>query len=211
MTSWCTNRHFHLRHGAIWVIIYGIILLCDIEYAQGKEIVPPMKLLIFSDSHGYLSLMEEAVRREKPDRIVHLGDYFRDGEELRERFPEIPMTQVAGNCDRFNALLRLPETGLERWEGVRFLLTHGHLQNVKRTLLPLELTAREQGADVALFGHTHVPFCRMEQGVLLFNPGTCGSDRGTYGRMILEAGGVTAEICTPERESEGEEHYDFSH
>lgn len=155
--------------------------------------------------------MEQAVRRERPDRIVHLGDYFRDGEMLQERFRGCPLTQVAGNCDRFSALLRLPETGLERWENVKFFLTHGHLQNVKRTLLPLELTAREQGANVALFGHTHIPFCRMEQGVLLFNPGSCGSDRGTYGRIILEAGSVTAEICTPERETERGERYDFSH
>ena len=170
-----------------------------------------MKLLIFSDSHGYSTLMEEAVRRERPDRIVHLGDHFRDGEELHRKFPGIPMAQVAGNCDRFTALLGLPEAGMERWEDVKLFLTHGHLQRVKQTLLPLTLTAREQGADVALFGHTHSPFCQMEQGVLLFNPGTCGSPRGTYGRVVLEAGAVTAEICTPEGRAERGEYYDFSH
>ena len=171
--------------------------------------MPGMKLLIFSDSHGYPSLMEEAVRREMPDRIAHLGDYFRDGEELHKRFPGIPLTQVAGNCDRFTALLGLPESGLERWQGLRFFLTHGHLQRVKQTLLPLSLTAREHGANVALFGHTHSPFCQMEQGVLLFNPGTCGSDRGTYGRMLLEEGGLTAWICTPAGEEKEGAHYDF--
>ena len=170
-----------------------------------------MKLLIFSDSHGYLPLMEKAVRREQPDRIIHLGDHFRDGEELHGRFPQIPMAQVAGNCDRFSSLLRLPETGIERWGNVKFLLTHGHLQNVKRTLLPLELAAREQGANVALFGHTHSPFCQMEQGVLLFNPGTCSYDGGSYGRMILEAGRLTAGICMLERETGRVEYYDFSH
>lgn len=170
-----------------------------------------MKLLIFSDSHGCLSLMEEAVRQERPDRIVHLGDYFRDGEELHKRFPEIPISCVAGNCDRFTALLGLPETGMEQWEKINFFLTHGHLQRVKQSLLPLELTAREQGANVALFGHTHSPFCQMEQGVLLFNPGTCGSQRGTYGRLTLEAGRITAEICRLETGAERGEHYDFSH
>lgn len=170
-----------------------------------------MKLLIFSDSHGYFPLMKEAVRREQPDRIVHLGDYFRDGEELHRRFPGIPMTQVAGNCDRFASLIGLPETGIECWEGVKLFLTHGHLQRVKQSLLPLELTAREQGANVALFGHSHSPFCRMEQGVLLFNPGTCGSNAGTYGLMILKRGSLAAEICTLERETQRGEYYDFGH
>lgn len=170
-----------------------------------------MKLLIFSDSHGSLGPMEKAVRRESPDRIVHLGDYYRDGEELHDAFPKIPLCQVAGNCDRFSALLRLPESAMERWAGVKFLLTHGHLQHVKETLLPLTLTAREQGAQVALFGHTHSPFCQMEQGILLFNPGTCGSDRGTYGRMILEAGQAEAALCTMAGEIVKGEHYDFSH
>ena len=174
--------------------------------------MPVMKLLIFSDSHGSLSLMEEAVRREKPDRIVHLGDYFRDGEALHERFPEIPLTQVAGNCDRFTSFLGLPETGMENWCGVKFFLTHGHLQNVKRTLLPLALTAQEQGVNVVLFGHTHSPLCQVDEGVLLFNPGSCGSGMGTYGCMIVENGQVTCRICT--RNDSGEEKgesYDFSH
>ena len=41
-----------------------------------------MKLLIFSDSHGNVANMEDAVRLESPDRILHLGDLVRDAEAL---------------------------------------------------------------------------------------------------------------------------------
>ena len=33
-----------------------------------------MNILVLSDSHGNISNMEEAVEREKPDMILHLGD-----------------------------------------------------------------------------------------------------------------------------------------
>ena len=33
-----------------------------------------MNILVLSDSHGNLSNMEEAVERERPQLILHLGD-----------------------------------------------------------------------------------------------------------------------------------------
>ena len=45
-----------------------------------------MKLLVVSDSHGVLTGMEQAVLREQPDLIYHLGDCVRDADWLRERF-----------------------------------------------------------------------------------------------------------------------------
>ena len=50
-----------------------------------------MNILVLSDSHGNISNMEEAVEREKPDMILHLGDCWRDAERLAERYPDIPM------------------------------------------------------------------------------------------------------------------------
>ena len=66
-----------------------------------------MKILIFSDSHGCIETMEAAVRRELPHMMVHLGDFWADGKQLHSLFPQIPMCQVAGNCDRY------------RWEPVQ--------------------------------------------------------------------------------------------
>lgn len=148
--------------------------------------MPPMKILVFSDSHGSTAGMEGAVLRELPDRIFHLGDYCRDGELLHARFPNIPMTQVAGNCDWNEPMDRYPEIVLERIEGVTFYLTHGHRQRVKQGLLRLCLAAQESDAQVALFGHTHVGLCRKRDGLILMNPGSCALKNGTYGLISFE-------------------------
>ena len=58
-----------------------------------------MKVLVLSDSHGNLSNMMRAVEQESPRMILHLGDCWRDGERLHDRFPSLPLEQVYGNCD----------------------------------------------------------------------------------------------------------------
>ena len=58
-----------------------------------------MKILVLSDSHGNVRNMEEAAARTAPRMIFHLGDCWRDGERLHDRFPDIPFYQVPGNCD----------------------------------------------------------------------------------------------------------------
>lgn len=145
-----------------------------------------MKILVFSDSHGAVHGMEQAVLREAPDRIFHLGDFCRDGELLHRRFPDIPIIQVAGNCDQHYTMGRCPEIFLEQLEGVSLYLTHGHRQGVKQGLLRLSLAAREAGAQVALFGHTHVWFCQKKDGLILMNPGSCALNSGAYGVILIE-------------------------
>lgn len=58
-----------------------------------------MKLLILSDSHQEINAMAEAVRREAPDAVLHLGDHFEDAQKLAQLFPEIPLHAVEGNTD----------------------------------------------------------------------------------------------------------------
>ena len=58
-----------------------------------------MKYLVLSDSHGNVDNMARAVECEKPDGIIHLGDCWRDAEELHELFPRLPLEQVPGNCE----------------------------------------------------------------------------------------------------------------
>ena len=58
-----------------------------------------MIILVLSDSHGAIAPMERAVEQTDPHLILHLGDCWRDGERLHDRFPEIPLEQVPGNCD----------------------------------------------------------------------------------------------------------------
>ena len=87
-----------------------------------------MNILVLSDSHGNLSNMEEAVERERPQLILHLGDCWRDAERLAERYPNIPMEHVPGNCDC------RPEEPAEKLlflGDCRVLICHGHTYGVK--------------------------------------------------------------------------------
>ncbi len=152
-----------------------------------------MKLLVLSDSHKTMDYMIQAVEAERPDRIIHLGDHSTDAGRLAERYPAIPLWCVSGNCDYETSPLYM----IEQIEGVRLYMTHGHTLNVKYGLLRAELTAREQGANVLLFGHTHQSFCDWHDGLWMVNPGTC-SGRGsvTYAILELEQGTVRAKICS---------------
>ena len=58
-----------------------------------------MKLLILSDSHREMEYMRDAVRRERPDAVIHLGDLVPDADRLAEEFPGLPVLSVRGNCD----------------------------------------------------------------------------------------------------------------
>ena len=43
--------------------------------------------------------MAAAVEREKPDAVIHLGDYADDARELERLFPMLPVYRVRGNND----------------------------------------------------------------------------------------------------------------
>ena len=145
-----------------------------------------MKILIVSDSHGDVENMCRAVEITRPERIIHLGDGWRDAAKLHERFPAIPLDQVRGNCD-----IGCEESAekLLTLGGKRLFLCHGHTQHVKYGLLSALYTAREQEADALLFGHTHQPLVDFDQGVMLLNPGSIGERfRPTYGVLTIENG-----------------------
>ena len=108
-----------------------------------------MKILVLSDSHGAVSPMEQAVEQTSPDLILHLGDCWRDGERLHDRFPSIPLEQVPGNCD-FRPTE--PAERLLELRGKRILLCHGHTYGVKQSLVTAGFAAEEQQLDLFLCG-----------------------------------------------------------
>ncbi|MDD3346666.1 YfcE family phosphodiesterase [Oscillibacter sp.] len=149
-----------------------------------------MKILILSDSHGNLSNMERAVEQAAPGMILHLGDCWRDGERLHDRYPDIPLEQVPGNCD-----LRPgePVQKLLFWEDRRVLACHGHTYGVKQSLLRAGMTAEEENLDLFLFGHTHQPLVDKRGKTLFVNPGSIGDPlRPFYAVIALANGELTA-------------------
>ena len=147
-----------------------------------------MKYLVLSDSHGNVDNMVRAAELTKPDGIIHLGDCWRDAEELRLLFPRLPLEQVPGNCDlgRFEA----PERVLILNDH-RVLIAHGHTMGVKTGLLRAQYRALEQNADILLFGHTHVPLVDASARPMLLNPGSIGdARRPTYGVLEFRDGQI---------------------
>lgn len=150
-----------------------------------------MKLLVLSDSHASRYFMRQCLDLIRPDAAVHLGDYYNDGQDMAEEYPTIPFYAVPGNCDRSRGYIPDPEVKLVTIGGVRFMLTHGHLHNVKMTLIRLLAAARDMGADAVLFGHTHEAHCtREEDGLWVLNPGSCGYGGGSAGLIEIQNGKI---------------------
>ena len=145
-----------------------------------------MQVLVVSDSHGRVDNMIRAVERVQPDYVLHLGDCQRDLEKLRREFPGLPMEGVPGNCDwgSYDQPERLIELG-----GVRILMLHGHTRNVKSSPMAAMYAAREYGAQVLLFGHTHRPLVDYDGTLLTLNPGAAGDwEHPTCGVLTIENG-----------------------
>ena len=136
--------------------------------------------------------MRLCVAKVRPDAIVHLGDFYEDGQVLAAENPHIPVHQVPGNCDRYRNYTGQAEILCYEVGGVRLFMTHGHLHNVKMTTGPLLADARRNGAAAALYGHTHCPDCRQEDGLWVLNPGACGSFGGSAGILETEQGKIVA-------------------
>lgn len=141
-----------------------------------------MRILVVSDSHGDSFALRRAVERESGcSLIIHLGDGERDTAFLHD----IPLLQVRGNCDFYS---ELPATQLTQEGGKTILCTHGHTQMVKYGLQPLRQEALDKHADIALYGHTHVPVQTYEDGLYLCNPGSLHN--GDYAVLEIVRGGV---------------------
>lgn len=147
------------------------------------------RVLVVSDVHGRLNQMRWVLKNETADALFFLGDGLYDLETalVRNRMqPDYPIYRVRGNCD-----IGYPDPleGLAPFGGVLFFYTHGHAYNVKASYEPLRETSSARGADVALFGHTHVK--AMVRGIgglpTLFNPGSL-RDSSSYGVITITDG-----------------------
>ena len=155
-----------------------------------------MKVLVLSDSHSGISFMRRCVQALRPDAIIHLGDYYGDGQVIAEENPHIPMLQVPGNCDRFRMYMVKPEILCEVLGGVKLYMTHGHLHGVKSGIGRLLADARAENAAAVLYGHTHRADCHQQaDGLWVLNPGSCCSSMGSCGLIEIEEKRITACRC----------------
>ncbi|MBO5497232.1 MAG: metallophosphoesterase [Oscillospiraceae bacterium] len=158
-----------------------------------------IKICVFSDSHGSAAPMIAAIEREQPALCFFLGDGERDLKQVQERFPALPFYAVRGNCDLRS---KLSESLVCNVDGVRIFAAHGHLYDVKyeADLETLTAAAKQAGAGLALFGHTHCACLRREGGITVLNPGAVAfTSKPSYAVVSVENGRFTAEIRRAEK------------
>ncbi len=168
-----------------------------------------MKILIVSDSHRMSANIKIALTREKPDMLIHLGDIEDDPSKISlwAGSPKTPCIFIRGNCDKYNAVPGdLRDVAVFPLKGHRFYCCHGHNEYVNYDLTGLCIEAATNECDIALFGHTHVPYDSWgdavkdtgrrykeldpyaSAGIRVLNPGSISLPRGgsakTY--MVME-------------------------
>lgn len=157
-----------------------------------------MNALIFSDSHYRTDKMCDIISKSpRTDLIIHLGDNISDAKLLKATYPEIPLVYVAGNCDWPSE--NEPNEIMLDLEGVRVLIMHGHLRNVKSGYSFMMNVARQKKANIVMFGHTHIPLDMYDDELKLFNPGSISrpkdGHRPSFGTLTIQNGQILTNVA----------------
>lgn len=159
-----------------------------------------MRVGVVSDTHIFRArkalpqiLIDEF---SKVDLILHLGDWM--VMEVYDQLARLaPVDGIAGNNDGIDIIERFGESKILTLEGKRVGLIHGHTPYSRKGTDGNALLAFEgQNVDVILFGHSHQPLLRYENGILLFNPGSPTDKRRekrySFGILDITESGVEA-------------------
>lgn len=151
-----------------------------------------MRILVASDSHSSYDRLRRAVMKHKEaEVVVFCGDGASDIDEIKREFTDKMIIAVRGNCD---FCCESPNIETITLEGKKLFITHGHIYNVKYGLYKLSLAARESGADIVMFGHTHESLELYDDGMYIFNPGAISGYEGTYGLVDITPQGVLTNV-----------------
>lgn len=126
---------------------------------------------------------------QRVDLILHAGDIC-IGAVLEELAAVAPVVAVAGNNDPPDLARTLGWQQVVSAGGRRIGLVHGH-RGKGATTPQRALNAFSSAAvDCVVFGHSHIPYLELHEGVLAFNPGspTDRRRRPTFSYGILHIG-----------------------
>lgn len=134
-----------------------------------------LRIIVYSDTHGSFSAHAEIFRRnENADAFIFLGDGERELDKIKALYPDKTVVNVAGNCDYCSTSL---QTDIFMAKNIKILFSHGHTFGVKYSLDRIYYKAKEIGAKIVLFGHTHCRYYSYEDGVHILNPGSASCPR----------------------------------
>ena len=143
-----------------------------------------MRVLVVSDIHGsgvYADKLKEIIKKEKPEKIVVLGDLYYHGPRnpLTDGYDPKKVTKVLnsvkdklevvrGNCDaevdQMVSEFEMKDNILEKINGKMMFFTHGHKYNIDN--LPTD------DFDIMFYGHFHTCFIKKYDNKLFVNPGS---------------------------------------
>ena len=135
-----------------------------------------MKILIVSDTHRRDAALRDLIEDLKPlDMFIHLGDAEGSESKYAEWVnPTCRMEMVRGNNDFFSMLDKEREIRIGSHPA---LMTHGHLYKVSQGPEQLKREALARGCDIAMFGHTHKPYLKRSEDIIVLNPGSLSFPR----------------------------------
>ena len=150
-----------------------------------------MKVGIISDSHGDYRCIDQALEHEDAQGTelwLFAGDIAMDADYLA-MVTDKEVIKVAGNNDWPGG--RLPDYETIDIAGHTIFLTHGHLFGVNFGFGNLVQAAADVGADIAVYGHTHMAVDTVLEDVRILNPGSIARPRdarnGSFMVMDLAA------------------------
>ena len=123
--------------------------------------------------------------------ILHAGDVC-TAAVLDELAQYAPVTAVVGNNDGPDvAAWGAAETASVRAAGLRIAMIHDSGQAAGRLA---RMRVRFPGADLVVFGHSHIPLDMATEGFRIFNPGSPTDRRrqphGTLGVLDVDDGAL---------------------
>lgn len=133
------------------------------------------KVLVVSDSHRNNQNLKRAIKNLEGylDMMIHLGDSECNADDIR-KLVDCPVKMVRGNCDGFSSL---PGTDLVEFGQHKAMITHGHQFGGKMGIESMKEMAKENGADIVMFGHIHEPIVDESDDVVVLNPGSISLPR----------------------------------
>jgi len=157
-----------------------------------------MRILIVSDTHRHDQNLKEVLRGAGSiDRLIHLGD-AEGSEDYIRQIANCPVNIVRGNNDFYCDLPREEEFTLGRY---KVLITHGHYYYVSLNMQEITRQAKARNMDIVMFGHTHRPLIKLEDGIAFLNPGSI-----SYPRQE----GRKPSFIIMEIDKQGEAHYSIN-
>lgn len=159
-----------------------------------------MKIIVFSDSHGNEENMMRVLMQNQMDTslVLYAGDGIDDIQNVMFSFPKISFEIVGGNREEYLYSLfdykQVQYESLIQLDNHKILLTHGHKYNVKSSEYTILKYAQSKGADIIVYGHTHIPVANIIDSTYILNPGSIGSSHPTYGLINIKNNTVEISI-----------------